>query len=93
MVILKLENINSVNSPISINNIDIDEIVVSSKISFDKKGFKYFIRDLDLYIYIASFQKWVHIEEIWWNLMYIFFLIKDDKLLERYNEIWEKNQQ
>ena len=28
--------------PISIKNIDIDKILVSNKVSFDKKGFKYF---------------------------------------------------
>ena len=28
--------------PISIKNIDINKIVVSSKVSFGKKGFKYF---------------------------------------------------
>ena len=30
-------------SPISIDNIDISKAVVSNKISFGKKGFKYFI--------------------------------------------------
>ena len=41
------------------------------------------LKKLDLYAY--SFQKWVHIEEILMS-----FLIKDEKLLEKYNEIWEK---
>ena len=41
---------------ISIKNIDINIIVVSSKVSFCKKGFKYFIgckdaKKLDLYAY------------------------------------------
>ena len=41
--------------PISIKNIDINEIVVSNKVSFGKKGFKYFIgnkeaKKLDLYM-------------------------------------------
>ena len=41
--------------PISIKNIDINEIVLSNKISFGKKGFKYFIgykeaKKLDLYM-------------------------------------------
>ena len=30
-------------SPISIKNIDIDKIVVSNKVSFGKKSFRYFI--------------------------------------------------
>ena len=53
-------------SPISINNININKIVVSNKVSSSKKGFKYFIDykdvkkvDLDAY----SFQKRLHLEE------------------------------
>ena len=30
-------------SPISINNVDINKIVVSNKVSFNKNDFKYFI--------------------------------------------------
>ena len=42
--------------PISIKNIDINTIVVSNKVSFGKKGFRYFIgykdaKKLDLYAY------------------------------------------
>ena len=42
LVILKLKNANFTNSPISINNIDINKIVVSNKISCPKKEFKIF---------------------------------------------------
>ena len=47
-------------SPISINNIDINKILVSNKVSFGKRLFKYFIgfkdaKKLDLYGYF--FQK------------------------------------
>ena len=50
--------------PISIKNIDINKTVVSNKVSFGKKGFKYFIsykdaKKLDLYVYFS--QKGVHI--------------------------------
>ena len=50
----------------SIKNIDINKTVVSNKVFFGKKGFKYFIeykdsKKLDLYVYFS--QKWVHIEE------------------------------
>ena len=51
-------------SPISISNIDINEIVVSNKVSFGKDillAIK-MLKKLDLYAY--SFQKWVHIEKI-----------------------------
>ena len=42
-----------------LKNIDINEIVVSNKISFGKKGFKYFIgykdtKKVDLYVYISQ---------------------------------------
>ena len=52
---------------ISIKYIDINKIVVSNKVSFCKKGFKYFIdykdtKKIDLCVYFS--QKWVHIEEI-----------------------------
>ena len=43
LVILKLKNANFTNSPISINNIDINKIVVSNKISCGKKNLKSFI--------------------------------------------------
>ena len=33
----------NVIGPISIKNVDIDKILVSNKVPFDKKGFKYFI--------------------------------------------------
>ena len=93
-MILKLENINSVNSSISINNIDIDKIVVSSKISFDKKGFKYFIgykdiKNVDLYVYCVVPKMSAYGRDLMKVNVYL-FLIKDDELLERYNEIWEE---
>ena len=65
--------------------------VVSNKLSFGKKGFKYFIgnkdaKKVDLYLYFSH--KWVHIEQIFMKLnIYLFKWI--DKLLEKYNEIWE----
>ena len=50
---------------ISIKNIDINKIVVSNKVCFGRKSFRYFIgykdaKKLDLYVYF--FQKFVHIE-------------------------------
>ena len=50
--------------PISMKNID--KIVVSHKVSFGKKGFKYFIGSRDakkIVSYAYFFQKYVHIEE------------------------------
>ena len=52
--------------PISIKYIDINWIVVSNKVSFGKKDFKYVIgykhvKKLDFYPYFS--QKWVHLEK------------------------------
>ena len=79
--------------PISIDNIDINKIAVSNKISFIKNGFKYFIGYKDakknrplcillpkLSAYRRDFDK----------TKCMSFLIKDEKLLEKYNEIWKK---
>ena len=78
--------------PISIKNIDINRKVISSKVSFVKKGFKCFIgykdaKKLDLYLYF--YQKWVpstiflpNIEKTLMKLNICPFLIKDDELLE-----------
>ena len=41
LVILKLKNQHK--NPISINDVDISKIVVSNKVNFGKKGFRYFI--------------------------------------------------
>ena len=45
--------------PISIKDVDINKIVVSNKVSFGKKGFKYFIgnkyaKKLNLYVYFSQ---------------------------------------
>ena len=50
-------------SLISINNIDINKLVISNKLLFGKQVFKYFIgykdaKKIDLYAY--SIQKWVY---------------------------------
>ena len=60
-------------------------MVLSNKLSFGKKGFKYFInfkdaKKLDLYVYFS--QKRVYTEETLMKLNICLFLIKDDKLLE-----------
>ena len=39
----EIEKFRQYKRPISIDNIDFNKIVVSNKISFDKKDFKYFI--------------------------------------------------
>ena len=53
---IKKQKFHQYKRPISIKNKDINKIVVSDKVSFAKKGFKYFIgykdaKKLDLYAY------------------------------------------
>ena len=79
--------------PISMKNIDINKIVVSNKVSFGKKRFKHFIgyknatRIKPLCIF---FPKMSACRKDFDETKYRSFLIKDDELLEKYNEIWEK---
>ena len=79
--------------PISSKNKDINKIVVCNKISLGKKGFKYFvgynnarkIRPLCMYL-----PKMSACRRDFDETKCTSFLIKDDKLLEKYNEVWEK---
>ena len=80
-------------SSISIKNIDTDKIVVSNKVVFDKKSFEYFtgykdakkVRALSIF-----FPKMSAYRRDFDETKYMSFFIKDDELLEKYNEIWEK---
>ena len=70
--------------------IDIDKIVVFNKLPLGKKDCKYFIgyKDagkLDLYAY--SIQKWVCRKEIFIKPGFRSFLIKEEKIFDKYNEI------
>ena len=75
--------------PISIKKkIDIDKIVVSNKVSFGKKSFRYFIgykvakKIKPLCIFLPNVSAYrTDFDET----KYISFLIKDDELSEKYN--------
>ena len=80
-------------SPILIDYIDINKIVVSNKISYGKNDFKYFIGYKDakrirplciLLPKISAYRR--NFDET----KCVSFLTKDEKLLEKYNEIWKK---
>ena len=56
---IQKQKFHELKRPISIKNIDINKIVVSNKVSFSKKGFKYFIgykdaKKLDFYVYFSE---------------------------------------
>ena len=75
---------------ISMKNIDINKIAVSNKVSFGKKGFKYFIGYKDTKILILFLPKVSVCRRDFDETKYMCFLIIDDELLEKYNEILEK---
>ena len=80
-------------SPISINDIDGNEIVVSNKFAFGKQDFKYFIgykynkeiRSLCIFFPEMSIYKRYSDKT---KCMY--FIIIDEKLFDKYMTIWEK---
>ena len=75
--------------PISIENIDVNKIVVSNKVSFDKQGFKYLIgcRDDKIRILSILIPKMSAYRRDFDETKHMSFLIKDDELLEQYNDI------
>ena len=75
--------------PISIQNIDINNIVVPSKVSFGKRSFKYFIGHTDAKIrpFCIFIPKMGAYRRDFDETKYMLFLIKDDELLEKYNEV------
>ena len=71
----------------------VDNIVVSNKISFGRNGFKCFVGYKDarkirpLYIFLPKMSaSWREFDKT----KCVSFLIKDEKFLEKYNEIWKK---
>ena len=79
--------------PISIKSIYINKIAVPNKACFGKKGFKHFtgfkdaikIRPLCMFL-----KKMCSYRRDFEETKRIALLIKDDELLEQYNEIWKK---
>ena len=74
--------------------IDIDKVVISSKNSYGKKGiFKYFIEYITNYIkslYIKLHKMNGYVKYFDSNNKYMIFLVHDEELLKKTNEIWDK---
>ena len=56
---IEKQNFHQHKKPILIKNININKIVVSNKVSFGKKGFKYFVcykdaKKLDIYVHFSQ---------------------------------------
>ena len=94
LVILKLKKIkfHQHKGTIWIKIIDNNKIEVSNKLSFRKKGFKYFIgyKDPKIRPLCIFLPKKSAYRKEFDGTKHMSFLIKDDKLLKKYNEICEK---
>ena len=80
-------------SSILIDNIDINKIVVSNKISFGKNNFKYFIgyKDAKKLRPLCTFLPKIRAYRTdFVKNKCMSFLIKGEKLLEKCNKIWKK---
>ena len=82
-------------TPIFLKDVDIEKVLVSNKISFGEKNYKYFIG----YLYNDNKVKPLHImlpktsayvKSYDGQTKWMYFLIEDDDLLEKYNTIWDK---
>ena len=82
-------------TPISAQDEDIEKVLVSNKISFGEKNFKYFIGYMNygnkvkpLHIMLPKTSTYVktYNEQTKW----MYFLTEYDDLLEKYNTIWDR---
>ena len=82
-------------SPVLLKDVDIEKLLVSNKIYFGEKNYKYFIG----YLYFDNKVKPLHIMlpktsaylKLYDGLTkWMYFLIEDNDLLEKYNAIWDK---
>ena len=81
-------------TPNLLKDVDIKKVLVSNKIPFDEKNYKYFIGYMygnhkvkPLHIMLPKTSTYVKSSDGQTKLMYI--LIEDDDLLEKYNTIWD----
>ena len=76
-------------NPIFLEDADIDEVLVSNKISFGEKDYKYFTGDLNGSYNIKLLQiilpkTSAYVKSCDGKSEWMFFLIEDDDLLEKY---------
>ena len=96
----KNKNFTDIKDLFKYKNIGIIKIVVFHKVSFRKKVFKYFIGYKDNNISLDHMYKFTFrciflpkmsaYRRDFHETKYMPFLIKDDELLEKHNEIWER---
>ena len=80
--------------PINLSLVNVDQIVVSDKFKHSDDGFKYFIGykegEIVKPLCIILFQMSGYIKYFENRRKNISFIIKDDSVLDKYNEIWDK---
>ena len=80
--------------PINVDLIDVDQIVVSDKFKHSGDGFKYFIGykegEIVKLLCIILPQMSGYIKSFENGGENISFIVKDDDVLDKYNDIWEK---
>ena len=96
-MILKLNKINftAIKVLIFLEDADFENILISKKISSNEKSYKYFIGYLyhdykvkTLHIMLPK--KSTYVKHYYGQTKWMYFLIEDDDLLEKYNTIWDK---
>ena len=87
------KNITPNQTPIFLKNVDTEKILVSNKISFGEKNWKYFfgylyngheVKPLRIMLRITS----ADVKSCDGQTKWIYYLIEDHDLLEKYNTIW-----
>ena len=82
--------------PININEVDIEETVLSYKKSYGKDSFKYFIGYRDKGnaslspLYVKPPQMNAYAKYFDKNSKYMNLLVNDKEILDKYSEIWNK---
>ena len=82
-------------TPIFLRDVDIEKLLVSNKIYFGEKHYKYFTGYLYNDNKVRSLHKVLpktsdYVKSYDGQAKWMYFLIEDDDLLERYNTIWDK---
>ena len=80
-------------NPIAVYDVHINKILVSNKVSFGEKGFQYFTSYKDckkVKLICVMLPKMSACRREFDEAQYMPFLIKNDELLEKYKENWDK---
>ena len=93
-IVVNKKEIHRSKQPIDLDLVDVDQIAISDKFKHNDDGFKYFIgcKEDDivkpLCITLPQMSRYIKYFENGGENMS--FVIKDDSMLDKYNEIWNK---